>query len=291
MFPLYFALLDSVSPFEIVAHRVIWSLVFLCAIITARRGWPKMRQTLSDRRSVGLLLIASLALSINWLVYIYVISIGELVQASLGYFINPLVSVALGVILLGERLRKVQWFAVGLAVIAVLVLAFSYGAIPWSSLILAFTFAFYGLIKKFVGFGAVESLTVETAVLSPVAIIFLVTLESSLAAAFIEGGIGISLMLLLLGPITAIPLLAFGAAAKRLPLSTMGLLQYITPIILFIFGLTIFHDSMSTSRWIGFIIVWVALIVFSVDAVRQAKKAGNDRRSVLAQSLEVTEPD
>ena len=127
--------------------------------------------------------------------------------------------------------------------------------------------------------------------LSPFAIIYLVTLESSLAAAFIEGGTAISLMLLLLGPITAIPLLAFGAAATRLPLSTLGLLQYITPIVIFTFGVTIFHDSMSTSRWIGFIIVWVALIVFSVDAVRHAKKAGNDRRSVLAQSLDVTEPD
>ena len=291
MLPLYFAQLDSVSPFEIVAHRVIWSLVLLCIIITATRGWPKLRQALRDRKSVGLLAIASVALSINWLVYVYSVSINELVQASLGYFINPLVSVALGVILLGERLRKVQWFAVGIAVFAVFVLTFSYGAIPWISLILAFSFACYGLIKKFVGYGAVESLTIETAVLSPVAIIYLVTLESSLAAAFVEGGTAISLMLLLLGPITAIPLLAFGAAATRLPLSMLGLLQYITPIVIFTFGVTVFHDSMSTSRWIGFIIVWLALIVFSVDAVRHAKKTGNDRRSAIAQSLEVTEPD
>lgn len=250
-----------------------------------------MVQTLRDRKSVGLLAIASVALSINWSVYVYSVSIDEVVQASLGYFINPLVSVALGVILLGERLRKVQWFAVGLAVFAVLVLTFSYGAIPWISLILALSFACYGLLKKFVGYGAVESLTIETALLSPVAIIYLITLESSLAAAFVEGGIGISLMLLLLGPITAIPLLAFGAAATRLPLSMLGLLQYITPIVIFTFGVTIFHDSMSTSRWIGFIIVWVALLVFSVDAVRHAKKARNDRRSAIAQSLEVAEPD
>ena len=291
MFPLYFALLDSVSPFEIVAHRVIWSLVLLCIIITITRGWAKLRTALRDRKSIGLLAVASVALSINWLVYIYSVSINEVVQASLGYFINPLVSVALGVILLGERLRKVQWLAVGLAVLAVLVLTFSYGAVPWISLILAFSFGFYGLLKKYVGFGAVESLTIETAVLSPVAIILLITLESSLVAAFVQDGLGISLLLILLGPVTAIPLLAFGAAATRLPLSMMGLLQYITPIVIFTFGVTVFHDSMSTSRWIGFFMVWIALLLFSIDAMRSAKSAGNDRRSALARSLEVTEPD
>ena len=244
-----------------------------------------------DRKSIGLLAVASVALSINWLVYVYSVSINEVVQASLGYFINPLVSVALGVILLGERLRKVQWLAVGLAVLAVLVLTFSYGAVPWISLILAFSFGFYGLLKKYVGFGAVESLTIETAVLSPVAIILLITLESSLVAAFVQDGLGISLLLILLGPVTAIPLLAFGAAATRLPLSMMGLLQYITPIVIFTFGVTVFHDSMSTSRWIGFFIVWMALLLFSIDAMRSAKSAGNDRRSALARSLEVTEPD
>lgn len=291
IFALYYALLDSVSPFEIVAHRVIWSLVLLCIIITATRGWLKLRLALRNRKSVSLLALASVVLSINWLVYVYSISINEVVQASLGYFINPLVSVALGVILLGERLRKVQWLAVGLAVFAVLVLTFSYGAVPWISLILAFSFGFYGLLKKYVGFGAVESLTIETAVLSPFSIILLITLESSLGAAFVQDGLGISLLLIFLGPLTAIPLLAFGAAATRLPLSTMGLLQYITPIVLFTFGVTIFHDSMSTSRWIGFFIVWIALLLFSVDATRRAKATGSDRRSAIAKSLEVTEPD
>lgn len=291
IFALYYALLDSVSPFEIVAHRVIWSLVLLCIIITATRGWLKLRLALRNRKSVSLLALASVVLSINWLVYVYSISINEVVQASLGYFINPLVSVALGVILLGERLRKVQWLAVGLAVFAVLVLTFSYGAVPWISLILAFSFGFYGLLKKYVGFGAVESLTIETAVLSPFSIILLITLESSLVAAFVQDGLGISLLLIFLGPLTAIPLLAFGAAATRLPLSTMGLLQYITPIVLFTFGVTIFHDSMSTSRWIGFFIVWIALLLFSVDATRRAKATGSDRRSAIAKSLEVTEPD
>lgn len=291
LLPLYFALLDSVSPFEIVAHRVIWSLVLLCIIITITRGWSKLRLALRDRKSVGLLAVASVALSINWLVYIYSVSISEVVQASLGYFINPLVSVALGVILLGERLRKTQWFAVGLAVLAVMVLTFSYGAVPWISLILAFSFGFYGLLKKYVGFGAVESLTIETAVLSPVALILLITLESSLAAAFVQDGLHISLLLLLLGPVTAIPLLAFGAAATRIPLSMLGLLQYITPILIFTFGVTVFHDSMSTSGWIGFIIVWIALLVFSVDAVRKARMAGKSRRGDLAESLVVIEPD
>ena len=291
MFPLYFALLDSVSPIEIVAHRVIWSLLLLCLILTLTRGWSKLRLALRDGKSIGLLTVAAVALSINWLVYVYSVSINEVVQASLGYFINPLVSVALGVILLGERLRRMQWFAVGLAVIAVLVLTFSYGSVPWISLILAFSFGFYGLLKKYVGFGAVESLTIETAVLSPVAIILLITLESSLAAAFIQDGLTITLLLLLLGPVTAIPLLAFGAAATRIPLAMLGLLQYTTPILIFTFGVTVFHDSMSPSRWIGFIIVWIALLLFSVDAVRKARITTRSRRGDLAESLIVIEPD
>lgn len=270
-FPLYFALLDAVPPIEIVAHRVIWSLFFLTLLLTATRGWGALRTALRNRRAVGLLVIAALFLSTNWFTYVYSVTTHQVVEASLGYFINPLVSVALGVIALKERLRPMQWTAVAIALIAVVELTVAYGAIPWIALILAFSFGIYGLLKKLVGFPAVPSLTIETAVLSPLAVVLLVTMGGTGAAVFVQGGVGISILLILLGPVTAIPLLAFGAAATRIPLSMLGLIQYVTPIAIFIFGITVFHDEMAPSRWVGFILVWVALVIFTVDALRHSR--------------------
>lgn len=272
-FPLYFGLLDAVPPIEIVAHRVIWSLIFLTLLLTATKGWGALREAIRDRRAVGLLTIAALFLSANWLTYVYSVTTHQVVEASLGYFINPLVSVALGVVALKERLRPLQWTAVAIALIAVAELTVAYGAIPWIALILAFSFGIYGLLKKLVGFAAIPSLTIETAVLSPVAVVLLLTLEGTGAAIFVQGGPGISILLVLLGPVTAIPLLAFGAAATRIPLSMLGLIQYVTPIAIFIFGITVFHDQMEPSRWIGFILVWVALVIFTVDALRNSRSA------------------
>ena len=270
-FPLFFALLSSVPPIEVVAHRVIWSLVFLAVLLTATRGWGALREALRDRRAVGLLAVAAVFLSMNWVTYVYSVWSNQVVEASLGYFINPLVSVALGVLALKERLRPLQWTAVGIALIAVVELTVAYGAIPWIALILAFSFGTYGLLKKLVGFGAIPSLTIETAVLSPIAVVLLLTLEGTGAAIFVQGGLGISILLILLGPVTAIPLLAFGAAATRIPLSMLGLIQYITPISIFIFGITVFHDEMQPGRWIGFILVWIALVVFTIDALRNSR--------------------
>ena len=270
MFPLYFALLTSVSPLEVVAHRAVWSLLFVLVLIAAFRQWADLRRALT-RRTIGLLAAAIMFLSINWLVYVYSIDANQVVQGALGYFINPLVSVALGVILLAERLDKTQWLAIGIAVVAVLVLTVSYGGVPWISLTLAVSFGFYGLIKKRANVDALPSLAIETAVVTPIAVAYLWFLEANGEAAFIQDGLGISVLLILLGPITAIPLLAFGAAAIRIPLSTLGIIQYVTPTVIFLLGITVFGESMPALRWVGFGLVWIALVVFTVDAWRRSR--------------------
>jgi chloramphenicol-sensitive protein RarD len=270
MFPLYFALLTAVSPFEIVAHRAIWSLIFVLILIAIWRQWADLRRALTPR-TIGLLAAAILFLSINWVVYVYSIDANEVVQGALGYFINPLVSVALGVVLLSERLGRTQWLAIGIAAVAVLVLTVSYGGIPWISLTLAFSFGLYGLIKKRANVDALPSLAVETAVVTPIALVYLWYLEANGEAAFVIDGWGTSILLILLGPITALPLLAFGAAAIRIPLSTLGVIQYVTPTVIFLLGLTVFGESMPALRWVGFVLVWIALVIFTADAWRRSR--------------------
>ncbi len=284
LFPLYFRMLDDVAPVEVVANRVVWSLVFLAILTTVTRSWVKTFRAARVRRDVVMLGIAAAFLAVNWGVYIYAVSSNQVVEASLGYFINPLVSVGLGVALLRERLRLGQWIAVGVAVIAVGVLTFSYGRLPWISLILAGSFGIYGLIKKQVGAGAVQSLTIETAVLLPVALVVMAMLATSGSSAMITDGPMTVILLVLLGPITAIPLLAFGGAATRIPLSTLGLMQYLTPVVQFILGVVVFGEAMTTSRWFGFILVWLSLVIMSVDGLRNARTNRN-----AADDLEVTE--
>ena len=292
LFPLYFALLDSVSPIEVVAHRVVWCLVFLCIILSISRGWRALLVVSHSRRTVGLLAVAAAFLSINWGVYVYAVHINKVVEASLGYFINPLVSVALGVVILRERLRPLQWTGIGLAVSAVLVLSFAAGHPPWISLILASSFGIYGLIKKVVGIGSVQSLAIETAALAPIALTLMIVAFADGSGALIHDGPGMTLLLILLGPVTAIPLITFGAAATRIPLSTLGVLQYLTPILQFIMGVTIFGEVMSSGQWVGFFIVWIALMVFTFDTLRQARRASGQRADVLDPgSLQVIEPD
>lgn len=283
LFPLYFHLLDGVSPIEVVANRVVWSLAFLALIITATRTWVRVLSVARSRRNTGLLAIAAAFLSVNWGVYVWAVISDQVVEASLGYFINPLVSVALGVVLLRERLRPLQWAAVGIAVLAVAVLTFSYGRPPWISIILAVSFGVYGLIKKQVGLGSVESLTIETAALAPIAIAIIVVMAAQGQVGLTSGDPGLTVLLVLLGVVTAVPLLAFGGAANRIPLSTLGLMQYLTPVFQFILGVAVFGEAMTTSRWAGFVLVWISLLVMSVDGLRHA------RSRVTA--LEVIEPD
>ena len=292
LFPLYFALLDSVSPVEVVAHRVVWSLVLLAIILWIMRGWRDCFRTMRSTRTFGLLALAAVFLSINWGVYVWAVQSDEVVEASLGYFINPLVSVGLGVVILRERLRRPQWVAVGLAVAAVLVLAFAMGQPPWISLVLASSFGIYGLLKKVVGVGSVPSLTIETVVLAPVALVIILTAIHGGSAGIVQSGPGTTALLVMLGPVTAIPLIAFGAAATRIPLSSLGLMQFLTPTLQFILGITIFHEAMTTGRWVGFILVWIALGIFGFDIIRHARIAGATGESPSRiKDLEVAEPD
>jgi len=288
-FPIYFALLDAVSPIEVVAHRIIWTLVFLIIVITIAKTWRSVKRALNTK-TILILLAAAVFISINWLFYVYAVATDQVVQASLGYFINPLISVALAVILLRERLRITQWVAVVIAVVAVAVLTVSYGSVPWISLVLGFSFGMYGLLKKVANVGSTESLAIETAALAPFAFALMGLWEWNGQAAFVLDGWQISILLVLLGPVTALPLLAFGGAATRIPLSTLGLLQYITPILQFALGVYVFNEAMPTSRWIGFFIVWTALVVFSIDAYRHSRQRGRDRSSKLIDQLEVSEP-
>ena len=269
-----------------VANRVVWSLVFLLILAAVTRNWAKNLAVARSPRKVGLLAVAAAFLALNWGVYVWAVVTNQVVEASLGYFINPLVSVALGVVFLRERLRPAQWIAVGIAVAAVGVLTFSYGRVPWISLVLAFSFATYGLIKKQVGVGSAESLTVETAALAPLALAVMAWFAVQNQSALTSGDATTVVLLVLLGPVTALPLLAFGGAATRIPLSTLGLLQYLTPVIQFLIGVVVFGEAMSTSRWVGFILVWVSLAVITVDGLRTARHA----RSRVAE-LEVVEPD
>ena len=245
---------------------MLWSFAFLAIVLTVIRGWGELRTGL--RRAVLVpLAIGAVFLSINWGTYVAAVQAGLVDEASLGYFINPLVSVGLGVAFLGERLRRAQWAAVALAVAAVVVLTVAMGHPPYISLVLAFSFGVYGLIKKQVPMGAAQSLTLETLVLLPVAIGILAVGESAGTAALGHTGPGMLALLAFLGPITAIPLMAFGAAARRIPLATLGLLQYLTPVVQFILGVVVFHDAMTTGRWAGFVLVWVALLVFTIDTL------------------------
>ena len=289
LFPLYFALLDQVAPLEVVAHRIIWTLVFLIIVISIARNWASVKRAL-NRRTLLILLGAAVFISINWLVYVYAVATDQVVQASLGYFVNPLISVALGVILLRERLRRMQWIAVGIALVAVAVLTISYGALPWISLTLGFSFGMYGLLKKLANVGSTDSLVIETAALAPFALALMGVWEAQGRAAFVLDGWQISVLLLLLGPVTALPLLAFGGAATRIPLSTLGVLQYITPILQFAIGVFIFNEAMPASRWLGFVFVWSALVIFSTDAYRHSRRRSRNRKQRLLEEMEVAEP-
>ena len=262
--------------------------MFLLIIIAFGRNWKKLAGA-TTKRSLLLLLAAAVFITINWVVYVYAVGSDQVVQASLGYFINPLISVALGVILLREKLRRAQWIAVAIAIVAVGILTLSYGAVPWISLVLGFSFGMYGLLKKLANVGSTESLTIETIALAPFALALMVMWTADGQAAFILDGWQISLLLVLLGPVTAIPLLAFGGAATRIPLSTLGILQYITPILQFTIGVFIFSEAMPTDRWVGFIIVWIALVIFSADAYRHSRRTSGAKEALIDE-LEVSEP-
>lgn len=270
-FPLYFPLLEPAGAVEILAHRVLWSMVTMGVLVLALRRWHRFRALLRDRRARRLLTAAAVVIAVNWVGFIWGVNNGRVIEVSLGYFVNPLVTVLMGVVLLGERLRTAQWIAVGLAGVAVTVLTVNYGRPPWVALLLAFSFGTYGLMKKKANAGAVESLALETVILSPLALGYLGWLAIQGSLVFGQQGVGHALLLASAGLITAVPLMCFSAAATRLPLVTIGLLQYLTPTVQFLLGLWWFGEPMPAVRWVGFVLVWVALAIFTTDAVLRAR--------------------
>ncbi|WP_073419483.1 EamA family transporter RarD [Geodermatophilus nigrescens] len=281
-FPLYFPLLEPAGGLEIVAHRVVWSLVFVALLLTALRRWPLVCAAVTDPRTMLVLAGASALIAANWLVFVYGVNSGHVVETSLGYFVNPLVSVLLGVVVFAERLRPLQWTAVGLAGVAVVVLTVDHGRPPWIALTLAATFGAYGLLKKLVRVEAAPGLFVETAVAFVPALVLLGVLHGTGRGTAGSEGTGHLLLLVASGIATAVPLLLFAAAARRIPLSTIGLLQYVTPLMQLALGVFVFHEPMPPARLAGFAIVWAALAVFTVDSLRAARAAG---RRVAAEQV------
>ncbi len=271
--PLFWPLLKPAGAVEILAHRMVWSLVFVGLALLALRRWSWIPELARSPRKLALITVAAAVISVNWGLYIWSVNAGKVVEASLGYFINPLVTIALGVLVLKERLRPAQWAAVGVGFAAVLVLAIGYGQPPWISLTLAFSFAIYGLVKKKLNLGGLESLAAETAVLFLPALGYLIWLGTQGALAFGSEGAGHAALLASTGIVTAVPLVCFGAAAIRVPLSTLGLLQYLAPTFQFLLGVLYFHEAMPPERWAGFSLVWLALTLLTWDALRTARRS------------------
>ncbi|WP_051717746.1 EamA family transporter RarD [Streptomyces sp. NRRL F-5727] len=280
--PLYWPLLKPASAGEILAHRMVWSFVFVGLALLVLRRWGWVRELAASPRKLGLLTIAATVITVNWGLYIWSVNNGHVVESSLGYFINPLVTIALGVLVLKERLRPAQWAAVGIGFAAVLVLAVGYGRPPWISLVLAFSFAVYGLVKKQVNIGGLESLAAETAVQFLPALGYLVLLGTRSELAFGSEGPAHMALLASTGIVTAVPLICFGAAAIRVPLSTLGLLQYLAPTFQFLLGVVYFHEAMPPERWAGFSLVWLALTLLTWDALRTARRS----RAAVARATE-----
>ena len=285
LFPLLFHQLGSVDAFEIVLHRVVWSFVVVMALLVIQgdRGW--LRRVRERPGALLRLTAAGVLIGVNWLVYIWAVNADHVVEAALGYYINPLITVALGIVVLGERLRRLQFVALGFGAASVAVLTAAYGRLPWIALVLAVTFAAYGFLKKAVPVGAVSSLAVETAVLAPLALIGLVVLHVGGDAAFGNGTGGRDLLLVSLGVVTALPLLLFATAATRIPLSLLGLLQYLTPTLQLLCGVVVLGEPMPPERLAGFILVWIALVLLGIDAVAAAR-----RRPVTEEPIPVVEP-
>jgi chloramphenicol-sensitive protein RarD len=278
LMPLLFAAMAPAGAFEIVAWRIVFGLGFCAVAIAVTRTWLRTRTLMAQRRVMGVMGLAAVLILVNWTVYVAATTTGHTVEAALGYFINPLVTIALGVVVLRERLRPAQWTAVGISIVAVVVIAVGYGQMPWISLALAFSFGLYGLVKKRVGgtVDALSGLTMETVWLVPIAVVALVVLGLT----GVGGGVTFTsagwlhlVITVLTGPATAVPLLLFASSARRVSLSTLGLTQYLAPVMQLLVGVVVQHEPMSPSRWVGFGIVWIALVVLTVDSFTAGRAA------------------
>ncbi|UYQ76651.1 EamA family transporter RarD [Glutamicibacter sp. JL.03c] len=275
LLPAYFLLLPQISAVEFVAVRVLFSLIFCFILLAATSQIRQFATMFRDTKTMGQLALASVLIAANWVLYALAVLTGHVLEASLGYFINPIVAILLGVIVLKEKLRPLQWAAVGLATVAVIVLTVGLGRVPWISLGLAFSFGFYGLVKNKVGTkgSALGALSIETLWLTPLSIIYVIWLSQTSGSTLLDSNWASVLLLASSGIITAVPLLLFGGAARRLPLSTVGSLQFIAPLLQFILGVLVFGEHMPVERWMGFILVWIAVIFVLIDMLR-APRAG-----------------
>jgi len=272
LFPIYWRVLEQDPAIEILAHRMVWSLIFMAALLTVQKDWRWLKEVFHNRRTVLIYTLAAILLAMNWYTYIWAVNAGYVVEASLGYFINPLVNFLLGVAFLGEKLRLGQVAAVILAAVGVVYLTVSYGSLPWISLALAFTFGMYGLIKKTASLESTHGFSLETLVLFLPALAYLLYRQSIGVGAFGHQGWLITLLLVLAGPVTSIPLLLFGYSARKIPLSMLGFIQYITPTLQFLLGVFVYLEPFPTARLVGFCIIWLALLVYSLETVIFSRK-------------------
>jgi len=280
LFPIYFHALNEVPPAQILGHRVLWSVLFLLIVLTVRRQWKWLAALRSQPRVVASFALSAVLLSGNWLLYIWAVNSGHVIEASLGYFINPLVNVMLGYLVLKERLRIVQWGAIGLAACGVLWLTWQAGRMPWIALLLAASFGGYGLLRKTASLGALEGLSFETMLLFPFALGFIGWLTFTGNNAFVNTTSDSTRWLLVAsGPITAIPLLLFASGARKIPLSVLGLLQYIGPTIQLSLGIYMFHEAFTLERMVGFVVIWSALALYAGEGLVQSRRAAQGKQA------------
>jgi chloramphenicol-sensitive protein RarD len=265
LFPIYWKLLHQVPALQVIGHRIAWSFVLLIVVILLTKQWKQFRSAALTPKTLGIYSIAAVLLSLNWLVYVWGVNAGFIVETSLGYFINPLLSVLLGVVFLHERLRPAQWIPVGLAAAGVIYLTVAYGRLPWIALSLAFSFGIYGLVKKLAPLGSLYGLTLETAILFPIALLYLLVVDFTGTGAFLYQGALTDFLLIGTGVVTSIPLLLFASAARQIPLTVIGILQFIAPTLQFLIGVFLYHEAFDQSRFIGFSLVWLALIIFWLE--------------------------
>jgi len=274
LFPLYFHALAEVPALEMLAHRMLWSLLFLAIVLTARRQWKWLPSTMGQPRVLASFVASAVLLSANWFVYIWSVNNGHVIDASLGYFINPLVNVLLGVAVLKEKLRRAQWLAIGVAACGVLWLTWSAGQVPWIALILGVTFGSYGLLRKTAALAALEGLSLETMILFPLALVYVVWLTMTGHNTFINSEFDSTRWLLVAaGPITAIPLLLFAAGARKIPMAALGLLQYLSPTMQALLGVWVFHEGFPPERLIGFVIIWAALALYVAEGLWMSRRS------------------
>jgi chloramphenicol-sensitive protein RarD len=265
--PAYWKCLDHVPAFEILMHRMVWSFAFLVPLLLIQRRWPELTRAMKNPRTILTLLLTTLIVGCNWFLFIWAINSGHILQTSLGYYINPLVNVLLGMVFLGERLRPLQVVAVLLAGISVAYLTVGYGAFPWVAMALAFSFGFYGLIRKIAPVGAAVGLTIETLLLSLPAGAYLLYIDTRGAGTFLRVGVGTDLLLMGAALVTALPLLLFTLGARRLPLSTIGFLQYLAPSCSFLLAITVYNEPLVPAQMLAFVLIWIALAIYSADSV------------------------